>query len=47
MKINDKDIATIEMLHDRLLEEEIYDLNSDLLKNARKLTQKMYKELYK
>ena len=42
VKIIDFDIATIEALHDLLLNNG-YDLNFVTLVNARKLTNKMYK----
>ena len=45
MKITDKDIATIEMMHDVLLNKYNYDFNSDLLKRARKLKNKMCETL--
>jgi len=42
VEIKDKDIATIEALHDLLLDKHGYDLNHVTLKRARKLSFKMY-----
>lgn len=43
--IKDSDIATIEALHDLLLDKHGYKLDFLTLKNARELTKKMYKAL--
>jgi len=45
MDIVDSDIATIEVLHDLLLDAHGYSLSFCALKRARKLTAKMYKAL--
>ena len=45
MKITDKDIATIEALHDLLLDENITTFKSACLVRARELTRRMYIEL--
>lgn len=45
MKIEDKDIATIEAAHDMLLEEKIVDFDSRNLKELRTLASRMYKHL--
>lgn len=45
--IVDSDIATIEALHDLLLDAHGYSLDFITLKRARELTAKMYKEMYK
>ena len=45
MKITDSDIATIEHMHDALLERFGWRLNSPPLKNARDLTARMYTHL--
>ena len=45
MDIVDRDIATIEALHDLLLDAHGYSLSFWALKRARKLTAKMYKVL--
>lgn len=42
MKIEDKDIATVEALHDLLLDKHGYELSFITLKRARELTKKMY-----
>jgi len=42
VEITDFDIATIEALHDLLLDKHNYELNHTTLTNARKLTHKMY-----
>ena len=44
--IIDSDIATIEALHDLLLDEHGYQLDFITLKRARELTAKMYAALY-
>lgn len=44
--IIDSDIATIEALHDLLLDEHGYPLDFITLKKARELTAKMYAALY-
>ena len=44
-EIEDIDIATVEALHDLLLDAHGYSLDFTLLKNARRLTEKMYKLL--
>jgi len=46
VNIVDSDIATIEALHDLLLDAHGYSLDFITLKRARKLTAKMYKSLY-
>lgn len=43
LKINDSDIATVEALHDLLLDAHGYSLEHRTLKNARELTKKLYK----
>jgi len=45
VKIQDSDIATIERLHDTLLDERILGLNAILMVKSRKLTTRMYKAL--
>lgn len=47
LEIKDKDIATIEALHDVLLDEKILGLNARCMKESRALTQRMYKALSK
>jgi len=47
MKILDCDIATIEALHDLLLDNHGYSLEHKTLERARKLTSKMYKDVGK
>jgi hypothetical protein len=47
VKIQDSDIATIERLHDTLLDERILGLNAILMVKSRKLTTRMYKALNK
>ena len=46
VNIIDSDIATIEALHDLLLDAHGYSLDFRTLKKARELTAKMYKALY-
>jgi len=46
VNIVDSDIATIEALHDLLLDAHGYSLDFITLKKARELTAKMYKALY-
>ena len=46
IEIQDSDIATIEALHDLLLDAHGYSLDFITLKRARELTAKMYKALY-
>lgn len=45
MKITSKDIAVVEMMHDLLLDMHKYDLNSNVLSNARELTKRMYESI--
>lgn len=45
VEIEEKDIATIEALHDLLLDEAGFDLSHPTLERARKLTAKLYKGL--
>ncbi len=47
LEIKDRDIATIEALHDVLLDEKILGLNARSMKESRALTQRMYKALSK
>ena len=44
MKILDSDIATVEALHDLLLDKHNYSLEHKTLERARKLTARMYKD---
>ena len=46
VNIVDSDIATIEALHDLLLDAHGYSLDFVTLKRARELTAKMYKAIY-
>lgn len=46
VEISDADISAVESLHDLLLEKHGYDVNSEELKKARMLTEKMYSFLY-
>ena len=46
VNIVDSDIATVEALHDLLLDAHGYSLDFVTLKRARELTAKMYKALY-
>ena len=43
VEIEDKDIASIEALHDLLLDKHGYSLDFMILRQARELTNKMYK----
>ena len=43
LEITDRDIATIEALHDLLLDESILGINARAMKESRALTQRMYK----
>ena len=45
LKINDSDIATIEMLHDFILDSGELSLSHPMLKRSRNLTARMYKIL--
>lgn len=47
LEIKDRDIATIEALHDTLLDEKVLGLNARSMKESRALTQRMYKSLIK
>ena len=47
MKATDKDIATIEMLHDALIECDMLSFDSEYLVRARELTLRMYAEVYR
>lgn len=47
LEIKDRDIATIEALHDTLLDEKVLGLNARSMKESRALTQRMYKALSK
>jgi hypothetical protein len=47
LEIKDRDIATIEVLHDVLLHEKVLGLNARSMKESRALTQRMYKALSK
>lgn len=47
VEITDSDIATIEALHDLLLDNHGYSLEFITLKRARELTKKMYDALIK
>ena len=47
LEIQDSDIATIEALHDLLLDKHGYSLDFITLKKARELTKKMYNALNK
>tara|TARA_R110000772_G_C12933884_1_gene400071 strand:- start:65 stop:367 length:303 start_codon:yes stop_codon:yes gene_type:complete len=47
LEIKDRDIATIEAMHDTLLDEKILGLNARSMKESRALTQRMYKALSK
>ena len=45
LEIKDKDIATIEALHDTLLDNKVLGLNARSMKESRALKQRMYKAL--
>jgi hypothetical protein len=45
IKIKDKDITTIEALHDVLLDEKVLGLNARCMRESRDLTNRMYKVL--
>lgn len=45
MEIKDSDIATVEALHDLLLDYHGYKLDHPTLKKARKLTNRMYEDI--
>ena len=47
LEIKDKDIATIEALHDTLLDKKVLGLNARSMKESRALTQRMYKAISK
>lgn len=47
LEIKDRDIATIEAMHDTLLNEKVLGLNARSMKESRALTQRMYKALSK
>lgn len=47
LEIKDRDIATIEALHDTLLDKKVLGLNARSMKESRALTQRMYKALSK
>ncbi len=47
LEIKDRDIATIEAMHDTLLDEKVLGLNARSMKESRALTQRMYKALSK
>ena len=47
LEIKDRDIATIEAMHDTLLDNKILGLNAKSMKESRALTQRMYKALRK
>lgn len=46
LTFNDGDIATVEALHDLLLDNGVCSLDCETLKRARELTAKMYSVLY-
>ena len=46
LKIEDYDIATVEHLHDCLIEKEGYSLEHPMLERSRELTAKLYKIVY-
>ena len=45
LEIKDRDIATIEALHDTLLDNKVLGLNARSMKESRALKQRMYKAL--
>lgn len=47
LDVKDRDIATIEAMHDTLLDEKVLGLNARSMKESRALTQRMYKALSK
>ena len=47
LEVKDMDIATIEAMHDTLLDEKVLGLNARSMKESRALTQRMYKALGK
>jgi hypothetical protein len=47
LEIKDRDIATIEAMHDTLLDEKVLGLNARSMKESRDLTQRMYEALSK
>lgn len=47
LEIKDRDIATIEALHDTLLDEKVLGLNARSMKESRALTERMYEALSK
>lgn len=47
LEIKDRDIATIEYLHDVLLDDKILGFNAPSMNESRALTQRMYKALSK
>ena len=47
LEIKDRDIATIEAMHDTLLDEKVLGLNARSMKESRALTKRMYKALSK
>ena len=47
LEIKERDIATIEALHDTLLDEKVLGLNARSMKESRALTRRMYKALSK
>lgn len=47
LEIKGRDIATIEAMHDVLLDEKVLGLNARCMKESRALTQRMYKALSK
>jgi hypothetical protein len=47
IEVKDRDIVTIEALHDTLLDEKALGLNARSMKDSRALTQRMYKAIIK
>jgi hypothetical protein len=45
VEIKDKDISTIEALHDTLLDKKVLGLNARCMKESRELTARMYKAI--